>query len=586
MSGGRRIKLDLTDFVKDAGGQRWMFVSRDDFSTISDVVDRLREEHQQLGQHHLVTLLLDNFTLPPWESVELLQSGDLVKVCRTKLVQDKTSSVTKPQTSSQKIAAKKTVSSSSDTSSSEEEDKTPTVSKSLTSSQEIAAKKTVSSSSDTSSSEEEEDGKDKSSKVSSAPRKKQSSSSSSSSDSSNESKKISPKRQMFGQLRGKRKAAETSSSSDSSDSSSDSEKPASVRPSMTAKPKDSSSESSEDSSESEKEEKQTKMETNKSVVVANIDAGQGSMFAKPRRKRKRKNKNKNKLAPEDAPVFEAEILPTSYDLNNHRKSNAHVKFDEQMEVDESVEPQHTEEFTVADVRKLYEQSVSSRPAEKSVPAAFSPSNSVKLVRVDNSSSGCEAALIKQFDEKKVSNNQVVTSSTSNFRFKPRVLSVKEMAVKTTRKEPLTFSNGVGSSNSDNLKAGDDVRQANNIKEADNLSQFSALLNCAGKVFDKNAVPVKDYTAYHLVSDSGPRVGDVIAFKHLDLGENYTPELSDYKEGKVLEVDENQSVVFEMITKSNVKKNGRFEMEENQSIDDEKLKRFSWNELIEPRLIFP
>ena len=84
MAGGRRIKLDLTDFVKDAGGQRWMFVSRDDFSTISDVVDRLREEHHQLGQHDLVTLLLDNFTLPPWESVELLQSGDLVKVYRTK----------------------------------------------------------------------------------------------------------------------------------------------------------------------------------------------------------------------------------------------------------------------------------------------------------------------------------------------------------------------------------------------------------------------------------------------------------------------------------------------------------------------
>ena len=84
MVGKQRIKLDLTDFVKDAGGQRWMFVSRDDFSTISDVVDRLREEHQQLGQHDIVTLLLDNFTLPPWESVELLQSGDLVKVCRTK----------------------------------------------------------------------------------------------------------------------------------------------------------------------------------------------------------------------------------------------------------------------------------------------------------------------------------------------------------------------------------------------------------------------------------------------------------------------------------------------------------------------
>ena len=119
-----------------------------------------------------------------------------------------------------------------------------------------------------------------------------------------------------------------------------------------------------------------------------------------------------------------------------------------------------------------------------------------------------------------------------------------------------------------------------------MSQFSALLNCAGKVFDKNDEPVKDYTAYHLVSESGPRVGDVIAFKHLDLGENYSPEVSDYKEGKVLEVDENQTVVFEMITNSKRKKNGRFEMEEIQSNEFEKHKTISWNELIEPRLIFP
>ena len=571
MSGGRRIKLDLTDFVKDAGGQRWMFVSREEFSTISDVVERLREEHQQLAQPHLVTLLLDNFTLPPWESVELLQSGDLVKVCRSKVGQAKTPAGSKARTSTQKLAAKKTVSSSSDTSSSESED--------------------------------EEDGKGKANgrEVSSAPKKAKSSSSSSSSDSSTEAKKVTPRKPALTNVgtAGKRKAAETSSSSDSSSSSSESEtpggakttsNPSTVRPNVTAKPKDSSSESSEDTTDSDEKEDQTKKETNK-PLVANVDAGQGSMFARPRRKRKRKNKNKNKLAPEDAPVFEAEILPTSYDLNNQKKSNAHVKFDEQMDVDENAEPQHTEEFTEEDVRKLYEQSVSSKPAEKSAKVASpSPSPSVKSVgvRVDNSSTGCEAALIKQFDEKKVSNNQVVSSSAPNLLFKPRVLSVKEMTVKTTRKDPLNFSNGVASSNPRTPQDGDDVRQrqVSHAKEPDNLSQFSALLNCAGKVFDKNAELAKDYTAYHLVSESGPRVGDVIAFKHLDLGENYTPELSDYKEGKVLEVDENKSVVFEMITQSKVKKNGRFEMEESQSIDDEKHKRFSWNELIEPRLISP
>ena len=85
MTGGRRIRLDLSDFVKDAGGKRWMFVSSEDFSTISDVVDRMREEHKQLGQKYIVTLHLNSFILPSWESVELLQSGDLVKVRRTKL---------------------------------------------------------------------------------------------------------------------------------------------------------------------------------------------------------------------------------------------------------------------------------------------------------------------------------------------------------------------------------------------------------------------------------------------------------------------------------------------------------------------
>ena len=560
--------MDLTDFVKDAGGQRWMFVSREDFSTISDVVDRLREEHQQLGQHDLVTLLLDNFTLPPWESVELLQSGDLVKVCRTKPLQDKT----------------------------------PTLSKSLRSTPKLAGKKPVSSSSDTSSSESEEEvvSKAKGLKVSTATRKTKSSSSSSSSDSSTAVKKI-PLVPAMTNVRtaAKRKAAKSSSSSDSSDSSSDSEEPAvkttnvpsTVRPNGKANPKDSSSDSSEDTTDTEEEkEDQTKKEAAKPIQV-NVEAGQGSMLAKPRRKRKRKNKNKNKLAAEDTPVFEAEIVPTSYDLNNQRKSNAHVKFDEEMDVDENIEnQQHSQEFTEADVRKLYEQSVSSRPAETSVkvvpPTSSSGGNSVKSARVDNAASttGCEAALIKQFDEKKVSNNHVVSSSVSNGMFKPRVLSVKEMTVKTNRKEPLSFSNGVTSSSSNTPQDEDGGRQ--NAKEADPLSQFSALLNCAGKVFDKNDEPVKDYTAYHLVSESGPRVGDVIAFKHLDLGENYSPEVSDYKEGKVLEVDENQTVVFEMITNSKRNKNGRFEMEEIQSNEFEKHKTISWNELIEPRLIFP
>merc|ERR1711915_808993 len=157
----------------------------------------------------------------------------------------------------------------------------------------------------------------------------------------------------------------------------------------------------------------------------------------------------------------------------------------------------------------------------------------------------------------------------------------EMSVRSTRKEPLNFSNG---SQINQRNSGTPV--AKETEEKENLSHFSALLNCNGKVFDRNEPPVKDYTALQPVSESGARVGDIIAFKHIEMSENYTPELSDYKEGKVLEVDENKSVVLEMITKSKVRKTGRFEIEDFETIEEERQKSFSWSELIEPRLVFP
>merc|ERR1719300_2001413 len=117
------------------------------------------------------------------------------------------------------------------------------------------------------------------------------------------------------------------------------------------------------------------------------------------------------------------------------------------------------------------------------------------------------------------------------------------------------------------------------------SQLFALFNCKGQVFDRNSV-AKDYSAYHLVSDSGPRVGDIIAFKHVEMGENYTPEVSDYKEGKVTECDGTNWVTFEMLTQTKVKKNGKFEIDDDQSDLSDKVQTFNWSDLLEPRLVFP
>ena len=81
---GRRIRLDLSDFVLDIGSHRWMFLSDDKFSTVSDLVEQLKEEYTQLEAEDMVQVFMDgDFVIPPWESIEILQSGDLVRVVRT-----------------------------------------------------------------------------------------------------------------------------------------------------------------------------------------------------------------------------------------------------------------------------------------------------------------------------------------------------------------------------------------------------------------------------------------------------------------------------------------------------------------------
>ena len=188
-------------------------------------------------------------------------------------------------------------------------------------------------------------------------------------------------------------------------------------------------------------------------------------------------------------------------------------------------------------------------------------------------------LLNQLDNKKMTNSEIVKKS--NLIFRPRVLSVTEMKVKSTRKEPLNFGPGLGSKSTK-----EDSQEEEKENKETKTAEFSALLNCRGKVFDKDEEPVKDYTDYHLVGASGPRVGDVIAFKHVEMGANYTPEVSEYKEGKVVECEGTESVTFEMIKTRTVKRAGKFEIEEDSVHQEDKIQTFMWADLIEPRLMFP
>ncbi|XP_061311359.1 coilin [Pezoporus flaviventris] len=110
------------------------------------------------------------------------------------------------------------------------------------------------------------------------------------------------------------------------------------------------------------------------------------------------------------------------------------------------------------------------------------------------------------------------------------------------------------------------------------------------------VPKRDYSVLPLLA-APPQVGQRIAFKRLELTENYCPEVSDYKEGKIISwhADKKQ-IELEILSPSagqHAKEPGKFDLV-YQSADGAELIEYAipqdtkiterWDALIEPRLI--
>ncbi|XP_039596128.1 coilin [Polypterus senegalus] len=107
-------------------------------------------------------------------------------------------------------------------------------------------------------------------------------------------------------------------------------------------------------------------------------------------------------------------------------------------------------------------------------------------------------------------------------------------------------------------------------------------------------PKKDYTSLPLLA-APPQIGQRIAFKLLELTENYTPEVSDYKEGKIISYDQTTSQVeLEVLTSPAVSAEpGKFDLvyhtPDGAEVVEYAVSRSSkiterWSSLIEPRLI--
>ncbi|KAM9456779.1 coilin [Clarias gariepinus] len=107
-------------------------------------------------------------------------------------------------------------------------------------------------------------------------------------------------------------------------------------------------------------------------------------------------------------------------------------------------------------------------------------------------------------------------------------------------------------------------------------------------------PKLDYSTLPLLA-APPAVGQKIVFKLLELTENYTPEVSDYKEGKIIDINHSTKMVeLELLTQSQARTEpGKFDLVYQNPDGSERVEYAvttgcqlteRWESLLEPRLI--
>ncbi|XP_023666541.2 coilin [Paramormyrops kingsleyae] len=109
-----------------------------------------------------------------------------------------------------------------------------------------------------------------------------------------------------------------------------------------------------------------------------------------------------------------------------------------------------------------------------------------------------------------------------------------------------------------------------------------------------AVPPRDYATMPLLA-APPAVGQIIAFKLLELTESYTPEVSDYKEGKIVGFDQSTNQVHVQLLSSVAAPTGPgkfdlvYQAPDGSEVIESALSYGSqlterWESLLEPRLV--
>lgn len=607
MSCGVRVKLDLSDFVLDAGARRWILLIPGKMVTVGDLLDKIRGEYGQVKEGDTLTVFLEEqFMVPPWEPLAILKEGDLLRVT---LSQGDRSIPGPPDAKRQKMETR-----TDDKKKANRENPAKRVDLKKNpidvdkdgqrekKSGKTAAAPESSSSSDSSSEEEESTGVNVATEKKSEVVKESSSSDSDSESESEEEEEGKLKKTVStAQLHStpslaKQPPKAKSCSSSSDDSSSDEEESSgmkavgikkatgaktSLKTGTEAAQAAAKSSSSSSSSEEEEEKDVSKSKPLKWQPVAKGTCSENgeSEQGKKKRKRKRKPKNKNKLSPDQMPDYGPPIQPNPAIASRAevQRTNGHHRFEEEennMEVEEAEE----ESMSAEAMRALYNKSVSvTTPLPPPAPVA-TPCQSSKST-AGGSSVSCEEALLASQDQRVVSNQSVATKAYQpkpppRVVFRPRALDVGQL------KQQQQASNGAGS----RFQLSSSTTAPNGME---------ALLSCQGQVFAKDgservlngktgSTLEKDYSSFPPL-DAVPGVGALVAYKVMELSVDYTPGVSAYKEGKVVGV-EGEKLFIELLAGFVKRTGGRFELGEEESV--EKNVEHTMRELIEPVLVKP
>jgi hypothetical protein len=583
---GRRVKLDLSSFVRDAGSHRWMLLAPGRLSTVGDLLLQLRAEYPQVEEADTLTLFLEEqYMVPPWEPLDILEKGDQLRVTLSR------PAARPPPAKRPRLAggaggrrAPTAPTSSSDSSSEAEAParKAP-AGKALSKAAPAKAAPAVArageeSSSGGSSSEEEGAGGSGAAKRAApvpAQPKKAASSSSSSSDTDEDK----PAEQVVT----KKPVPQKDSSSSSSESEEDTTKDvAKQKPTVRKQPaaKSSSDSSSSDSSkEAEAKVGPWKPVQNGAAAGEPADATNG----KPKKKRKRKPKNRNKLPASQVPDFGPPIQvsrsspdhlypapqadPAFLAKPDIGRNNVHQRFGER---EESLAG---DELSAEAQRALYSQSVAAVPQPLLDPRftaslkAASPRHEPPAAAsspaprpATGSVSACEGALLASLDSRVASNRETVARSAPRVVFRPRALDVSKLAA----------PNGVA--------ARPPARQPAPVAGGG----LESLLGCAGTVFTRSHLPgQRDYD--NLPGLAAPAVGQVVAYKVIEMGEDYTPGVSQYKEARVVGL-EGEQLELQLVSGAARRAGGKFELAEEETVEG--AVRLRLGDMIQPVLVTP